>query len=371
MRRFVFSRLLGGFLWSLGGIFLIILVLTIFIQREIGTLPSALEQKSFEGLSYFQDGKFQSRHPIRYCEKPGDKNIFMRFFLDKPLSPPRAIPLHPVKTQDYMAPPGELRLTWLGHSSIILEVDGTRVLIDPVLNNAGPLPFIVRRFQKSPLNLEDIPPLDAILISHDHYDHLERSTVLCLAQKGIPFIVPLGVGARLRGWGIPAHQITELAWQTSHTLKSLTIHALPTRHYSARFNYDRNRTLWASYAIIGPKHKVFFSGDGGYDEGFREIGEKWGPFDLTCIEVGAANERWPNTHLFPQEAIQAHKDLRGNYMLPIHWCAYDLALHPWDKPIRETLQYAQKENINLITPEQGEPCLPKTHQSHHWWELIK
>lgn len=257
MRRFVFSRLLGGFLWSLGGIFLIILVLTIFIQREIGTLPSALEQKSFEGLSYFQDGKFQSRHPIRYCEKPGDKNIFMRFFLDKPLSPPRAIPLHPVKTQDYMAPPGELRLTWLGHSSIILEVDGTRVLIDPVLNNAGPLPFIVRRFQKSPLNLEDIPPLDAILISHDHYDHLERSTVLCLAQKGIPFIVPLGVGARLRGWGIPAHQITELAWQTSHTLKSLTIHALPTRHYSARFNYDRNRTLWASYAIIDQNIKFF------------------------------------------------------------------------------------------------------------------
>jgi L-ascorbate metabolism protein UlaG (beta-lactamase superfamily) len=253
-------------------------------------------------------------------------------------------------------PSNTVRITWLGHSSLILEIDGKRLLIDPLwYNRVSPFTLIgPKRFFANPIAIDDLPPIDALLLSHDHYDHLDKAAVKKLAAKGVPIITMLGVGNRLVKWGIDKTIIIELDWWQSLPLDNhFTITAAPTRHFSGRWLTDRFRTLWGSFAIKGPLHNVYFGADSGYYNGFTTIGERLGPFDLTMLEIGAYGDEWPAIHMGPEHAVQAHIDLQGKLLMPIHWGTFNLAFHPWKEPVERVLPAAAQKDIPLLLPTPG------------------
>ncbi len=261
------------------------------------------------------------------------------------------------------------RFVWLGHSSVLLELGGKRVLIDPVFSERasffswmGP-----KRFQPAPLQAQDLPALDAVLISHDHYDHLDKATVIELAGKSASFHVPLGVGAVLKDWGIPDTKIVEYAWWDEHDVSGMTVVAVPARHFSGRGLFDRNKTLWCSWVVLAGNGRVFHSGDTGMTAQFREIGEKYGPFDLAFIKIAAYNENWPDIHLTPEQAIEAAKMLGGKTLVPIHWGTFDLGLHSWHEPIERLIKAAEQKKSRIITPKMGELVDPEKYESVFWW----
>ncbi|GAB3195295.1 MBL fold metallo-hydrolase [Pontibacter aydingkolensis] len=261
-------------------------------------------------------------------------------------------------------------ITWLGHSAFIVEIDGKRLLLDPMLGNrASPFSFMgPKRFSELPISLEQMPHIDAVLISHDHYDHLDYGSIKELTAKTTHFYVALGVGAHLERWGVPADKITELDWWQEATFQGLTFAATPARHFSGRGFSDRMQTLWTSWVILGSKDKVFFSGDSGYFDGFKEIGQKYGPFDITLMECGQYNELWPNIHMMPAQTVQAHQDLKGKLLMPIHWGTFALALHPWTDPIERVTAEARELGVPIATPRIGERViLHKKVPRQDWW----
>ena len=265
----------------------------------------------------------------------------------------------------------EFAVTWLGHSAIYLEIDGRRLLLDPMLGKAAsPLPIFGKRFALShDIDLAKVPKVDAVLISHDHYDHLDHETITTIDGRVGHYYVPLGVGAHLRRWGIAEERITELDWWERADIHGIRITATPAQHFSGRGLTDRNRTLWASYAIEGRHARVFFSGDGGYGPHFKEIGERLGPFDLTMMECGQYNEKWHAIHSFPEESVQANLDLRGGSMLPIHWGSFTLAPHPWTEPAERVRTAAAEAGVPLLTPLIGERVIPSRKTvSRRWWK---
>lgn len=268
-----------------------------------------------------------------------------------------------------------LRTTWLGHSSVLLELDGYHVLTDPVWGPraspsrlAGP-----KRFQPVPLALRHLPKLDAVVISHDHYDHLDYPTIRELAKTAVPFVTSLGVGAHLEAWGIPAERIIELDWWQSHTVAhtGLTITAAPSQHFSGRGLKDRNATLWSSLVIRSPKHAVFFSGDTGLTTEYTQIRDLLGPFDLVMLEVGAFHPSWGDIHLGPENALKAWQLLGGGAFLPVHWGTFSLALHAWDDPAETLLKLAPDYDARLIMPQLGEPVEPQSaNKVEPWWRGV-
>lgn len=266
-------------------------------------------------------------------------------------------------------PSSELTATWLGHSSIVLEVDGVRIITDPVLSErASPLSVMgPRRFHPAPVIADRLPPVDAILISHDHYDHLDMKTVQAIAANGVQFIVPLGVGAHLQAWDVPSAQITELEWWDETVIKGLRIVCTPARHFSGRGLTDRNRTLWASWAVIGDTQRAWFSGDTGAFPQAIEIGEKLGPFDLTMIEIGAYDKAWESVHLGPDEAYAMNQKVRGRAMFPTHWGTFNLAAHRWDQPIIRLMAVARDGKVPLMVPVAGERQLARQPKVHSFW----
>lgn len=258
---------------------------------------------------------------------------------------PLAIPEFPVAANGLAA-------TWLGHASVLIEIDGYRVLADPMFSRrASPADFAgPKRLHPVPVTPADLPSLDAVLISHDHYDHLDMATVAqLLAASKAPFLVPVGVGAHLRAWGVPPARVIELDWGGDHRIGTLRITCTPARHFSGRL-FRRNSTLWSSWAIAGPEHRVFFGGDTGYTAAFAEIGSRYGPFDLTVLPIGAYAAAWPDIHMNPEEAVRAHRDLGGGVLLPIHWATFDLALHSWAEPVERLLRAAGAETIVVPRP---------------------
>jgi len=266
-----------------------------------------------------------------------------------------------------------LVIRWLGHSTVLIEMNGRRFLIDPVFNRyASPVPGFTKRFSKAPVCLEHLPHIDAVVISHDHYDHLEKETVVTLAKSGATFFVPAGVGDTLRGWGIPPRQIKELSWWEQSRLDHFTFICVPARHFSGRGLFDRNKTLWAGWVVRSNEKSIYYSGDTGYANHFAAIGEKFGPFDLTIIKIGAYGDSWPYIHLNPEEAVQAHTEVRGKMFLPVHWATFTLALHPWDEPIIRAVKAARQKDVRIVTPKIGEPVdTEKAIANHHWWEEVK
>jgi L-ascorbate metabolism protein UlaG (beta-lactamase superfamily) len=266
--------------------------------------------------------------------------------------------VQPRTKQDFDAPPNTgLRVTWLGHSTLLVELDHHRVLVDPVwAERASPLTWAgPRRFYAPPLPLRELPRIDAVIISHDHYDHLDHSTVVKLSGLDTKWLVPLGVGAHLEYWGVPKSRITELDWWEQAKVAALTFTCTPARHFSGRSLVlaDQNATLWAGWAIAGPAHRVFYSGDTALHPDFTKIGERLGPFDVTMIETGAYNSQWRDVHLGPEQAVIAHQLVRGEVLLPVHWGLFDLAPHSWTEPAQRVIAAARKADVVLVLPRPG------------------
>jgi L-ascorbate metabolism protein UlaG (beta-lactamase superfamily) len=270
-------------------------------------------------------------------------------------------------------------VSWLGHATTLLEIDGYRVLTDPIWSDRCSPSHAVgpERLHPMPASLESLPALDAVVISHDHYDHLDMDTVLALVRtQRAPFVVPLGVGAHLRQWRVPADRIIELDWNSATRIGELRLVCTPARHFSGRF-LSRNTTLWSSWAIIGPQHRAYFGGDTGYTGSFSDIGAEHGPFDLTLLPIGAYNTAWPDIHMNPEEAVRAHRDLNGDpaaggVLVPIHWCTFRLAPHSWAEPAERLVEAAAAAGVEIAVPRPGGRVVPGAGERagvERWWLL--
>jgi len=339
--------------------------------HQIGQTPK--EFSSYENLSYFADGKFHNREETPYFPDRvlGGKVGKVRFLMRSRNAPKVPLPTVKLVKGDFAGTPQELAAYWLGHSSLLLELDGKRLLIDPIFGNAAPVPFAVPRYVSSPVKRKDLPVPDFILITHDHYDHLEYATMRHFRNSETVFIVPLGVGSHLVKWGVPEEKIFELGWGDEFRMHDISIFAQRAVHFSGRTFSTRNTTLWTSYVLKGKEKRVFVSGDTGYSEHFREIGEKHGPFDMAFFEIDAWNPGWPKTHLFPNEVILAYHDVQAKALVPIHWGVFDLALHKWDVSISTIAVLADKDgDVNLLTPLMGQKLVPGKTKVSRWWENL-
>ena len=282
------------------------------------------------------------------------------------------------------APASGLRVTWLGHSTLLLELNGLRILTDPVFGErVSPVSFAgPRRFHAPPATIAQLPPLDFVLLSHDHYDHLCTRSVRELARLGVPFVTALGVGARLEDLGVLPELISELDWHEQVTLvarnrpgaadREVRFTATPSQHFSGRGLTDRNATLWASWVIDTGRQRVFFSGDTGLFPELSDVGKSHGPFDLVLLEIGAFHPSWGDIHLGPENALRAHELLGGGLLMPIHWGTFSLALHDWDEPGETLVRLAEAQGTKLFLPRLGAPTEPAhTPRDEPWWREVK
>jgi L-ascorbate metabolism protein UlaG (beta-lactamase superfamily) len=268
------------------------------------------------------------------------------------------------------APSTGLRMTWFGHSSTLVQVDGINVLTDPFWSDR-PTPIAgigPKRWYAPPIKLSELPPIDAVIISHDHYDHLDKQTILALNREGIRFIVGLGVGAHLEAWGIPTARIVELDWWESTSIQGVRIHATPARHYSGRLIPRHDVALWAGYAIVGPRNRVYYTGDTSFMPEMIAIGRRLGPFDLVLTDSGQYNPGWPDVHLGPEQAVELAAAVGAKTMVPVHWGLIRLAHHPWPEPAERTLAAAACRNLRVVIPPPGLPIEPAIAPGlKKWW----
>ncbi|MBC9724240.1 MBL fold metallo-hydrolase [Streptomyces sp. TRM68367] len=348
-----------------------------------GADPSGERMARIRRSPHFKDGVFQNPGGTVRLGPSGSALDFAKNYFDRDARPRRApqgtVPVHATTLADTARPPATgLRLTWMGHSSVLAEIDGHRVLFDPVWGErCSPFPFAgPKRLHPVPLPLAALGPVDVVVISHDHYDHLDMPTIKALAGTDTLFAVPLGVGAHLEHWGVSAGRLRELDWHESAKAGGLTLTATPARHFCGRGLRNTQHTLWASWAVAGEEHRVYHSGDTGYFDGFRDIGAEHGPFDATMIQIGAYSEFWPDIHMTPEEGIRAHLDLQGGpepgLMLPIHWATFNLAQHPWAEPGEGTVEAARAAGARVALPRPGEPFEPtaETVPSEPWWRGV-
>ena len=347
-------------------------------MKAFGKKPNGLRLERMKASPLWDGATFRNVHPLLpRLRDPETAPPSVSEFL---CGGDRRVPRGPLPSVDPTAgwskPAGTgLRVTWLGHSTALIEIDGLRVLTDPVWGpRASPSRHIgPKRFQPVPVPLQALPPIDAVLISHDHYDHLDYPTVRELARREVPFVTSLGVGAHLEAWGVPPERITELDWWESHTLPNadLTVTAGPSQHFSGRHLKDRNATLWSSLIIRSPKHAVFFSGDTGLTTEYTAIRQRLGPFDLVMLEVGAFHPSWGHIHLGPHNALEALALLGGGPFLPVHWGTFSLAMHAWDEPAETLLSLGPKRGAQLVMPRLGEPVEPAyADRVTPWWRAV-
>lgn len=300
--------------------------------------------------------------------------VMWNFFFNKPADtrPTGEIPVREMSRERLLSAPDHT-VYRIGHSTVLLKLQGAFWLTDPVFSDrASPIRFAgPLRFHKPPITIEELPPIKAVVISHDHYDHLDRKSIVKLAGKTEYFLTPPGVGAIITGWGVPASKVRQLVWWQSAKIDDVFVAATPSRHFSGRGIFGRNQTRWASWVILAPGFRVFFSGDSGYFDAFKRIGAEYGPFDLTLLEAGAYNINWAGVHMMPRETIQAHIDLKGNRLLPIHNGTFDLSMHPWREPFDRILQLATEGKIPVSVPLMGEPVYSLSPDSTTpWWGSV-
>ena len=320
----------------------------------------------------FKDGIFQNTKHFEMIDRSNDQNVY---FSEKDVIPKEsleaAVPDFPEKPEKE-----DLTVTWLGHSTLLLQMSGMNILTDPVFSDyaspvrgAGP-----ERFSELPLEIEELPDIDIVLITHDHYDHLDYHSIRKLKDKVGVFIVPLGIEKHLERWGVKEEQIYNMAWWEEYRINDLTIALTPARHYSGRSINDRFQTLWGSYVLQNENYKVYESGDSGYDDHFQKIQEKYGDFDLVLMECGQYNTMWPSTHMTPEFSVQASTELHAKAAMPIHWGTFKLSSHPWDDPVERFIKKALEENLAAITPKIGETVNYGEYDryiDHKWWEDIE
>lgn len=336
-----------------------------------GTRYSGARQKAVESSPQWKDGRFANTLSRR--DSPIMDMVAKHIKSSEQMVPAGEVPIVPLSRADFEAPPQSgLRATWLGHSTVLIEIGGYRVLTDPVWSErVSPVSGIgPKRFFPPPLPLEELADLDAVVISHNHYDHLDKMTIQALAGRTKFFAVPLGVGALLEEWGVEPGRIRERDWWGEAKLGDLTLTATPARHFSGRSLVRPmvDDTLWCGWAVATPQHRVFYSGDGAMFPGFAEIGERLGPFELSLMECGAYDSLWPDVHLGPEQALTAHRMVRGKVLMPVHWGTFNLANHGWTEPAERVRAACGNEDVELAIPRPGQSVEPASlPELVRWW----
>ncbi|MCX4406352.1 MBL fold metallo-hydrolase [Streptomyces sp. NBC_01764] len=347
-----------------------------------GADPGGERMERIRRSPNFADGVFQN--PVSARTSPdGSMLEFAKVFFRKEervhRAPAGTVPVYPTTLADLAKPAASgLRITWMGHSSVLAEIDGHRVLFDPVWGErCSPFNFVgPKRLHPVPLPLAALGPVDVVVISHDHYDHLDLPTITALADTDTVFAVPLGVGAHLEHWGVSPDRLRELDWNETTKVGGISLTATPARHFCGRGLRNTQHTLWASWAVAGDEHRIYHSGDTGYFEGFKDIGAEHGPFDITMIQVGAYSEFWPDIHMTPEEGMRTHLDLQGGrptgVTLPIHWATFNLATHPWVEPGEGMMAAARAVGARVALPRPGQPFEPTSEvvPAEPWWRGV-
>jgi L-ascorbate metabolism protein UlaG (beta-lactamase superfamily) len=343
------------------------------IAEQMGARATGARLQRMEQSPQFADGKFHNTVPATQVALASMPRILAAAAVGRDRRHPHA----PIPVVTAPAPGGDdpqgLYVTWYGHSTALIEIEGRRVLVDPVWSDrcspsqlSGP-----KRLHEPPVALRDLPPLDAVLISHDHYDHLDADSIRTLADlQAVPFLVPLGVGAHLERWGVPPTRIVELDWTERTSVAGIEFICTPARHFSGR-GFSRDGTLWSSWVIAGARRKAFYSGDTGYFPGFAEIGAEHGPFDVSLVQIGAYNDAWPDIHMEPEDGVATHLDVRASLLVPVHWCTFNLAMHDWAEPADRLWSEAKARDVRLAVPRPGERVDVDTPPPvDGWWQAI-
>lgn len=356
------------------GVLAIGIILFIRIHPTFGSSPNKQDRERYRSFDHYKDGGFANQSPTDMKMGAATMLTLMKDSLTgkKDRRPDKPIPI----SFDWKKIHGvEDNLTWFGHSTMLFTLDKKKILIDPMFGpSPSPVTFVgSKRYSENLLYvIEKLPPIDVVLITHDHYDHLDYPSIIRLKEKVGHFIVPLGVAAHLIKWGVRDDRITECNWWDEVNWEGLTIASVPSQHFSGRGLFNRNSTLWNGWVILGQNQSIYTSGDGGYGPHFKKIGEKYGPFDLTLIEGGQYDERWSAIHMRPEESVQAHLDVRGKNMMLIHWGAFTLAYHSWTDPVERAIRAAEQKEVNLIAPNLGETVVlnDRFPELSSWWKTL-
>ena len=361
-------------------IFIVVLVATYFLfvgfYPTFGGDVSKERQAEFTKSTQFIKGKFENTKPVNMSQSFSETlNMAKKFFFTKVENgrPKNNLSVKKIDSLNIVNYVDSTRFIWFGHSSFLLQINQKNILIDPMFSNV-PAPHSMlggKRFSTElPIEVQKLPKIDAVIISHDHYDHLDYESISILKEKVDTFYTPLGVGVHLEAWGVQKERIIELDWWQETTFYDLKFVCTPAIHFSGRKFSNGQSTLWSSWIIQSKSENIFFSGDSGYGSHFKEIGEKYGPFDFAMMECGQYNEMWPEIHMFPEETAQAGVDVRAKKVMPIHWGAFKLALHSWTDPVERITKKANELNLPLITPKIGEPFLLNENKIdvENWWK---
>jgi len=341
-----------------------------------GSHPSAEDRLRYSDSIAFNstNGSFENRRPELIEKMRAENSIWtmlQEWFVEREDGTPTSkLPEQAINFVEFLKPSEYTKLIWLGHSSFLLNISNTIVLVDPVFSEyAAPVRFLVPRFQGAVVSIEQLPAIDIVLISHDHYDHLDQKSVQYFVDKPTQIIAPLGVGVHLKRWGVAAGKIIEKDWWASHVVNGIKFTAAPAQHFSGRDGINNNETLWASWILTSEQSRLYFSGDSGYDTHFKEVGERYGPFDLSVMENGQYDAAWAAVHMFPQETVQAHTDLNAKRLLPVHWGMFELAYHKWYDPVEALSIVADAQGVELLTPMLGEMIeLDDAIETMRWWQ---
>ena len=353
-------------------IFISIGIIMIDLWSAFGARATGERLERMQQSEQYSGGKFVNGLPV---EETKLFSVLKRWIFEKTpnRTPEVAIPVIYRQGADFSSPSDELRVTWFGHSSFLVELEGKRILVDPVWGDYASLGAVtgVKRFHAPPIALDELPTVDAVVLSHDHYDHLNEPTIKALNESVPLFVVPLGVGAHLEHWGVSSDRIKECDWWDRTSLGTVTLVCTPARHFSGRSLRDRDATLWAGWAFIGQDQRAYFSGDTGMFPGFEDIGERLGPFDITMMESGAYDAAWPDVHMGPEQAVKAHQMVKGKLMMPVHWGTFALAFHGWTEPMERVLAAANESGVPVITPKPGESVTVAANPGiQRWWPTL-
>lgn len=373
-------RWLRVVLTGLLGLLALLLLLTFLSTdqfRAFGAGPTGSVLARNEASPHFVAGRFENAEPTEVMVKGASMTAYFRelLFGGQQRSPSCPLPMvGDALEQLAIVPASGLRITWLGHSTTLIEIDGAVLLTDPNWSeHSSPSRWVgPTRFHPPPIAIEDLPALSAVLISHEHFDHLDMESVRALSKRGVPFHVPLGVAAHLKLWGVPDRQIVQQDWWESRSLPNgVRIVSTPARHFNGRGVPGRTGTFWTSWSLVGPSHRVFFSGDTGLTEGFREVARREGPFDVALLEVGQFHASWGQIHLGPDGALEAHAMLGAKVLIPIHWATFMLGFHGWSEPVETLYNQAKKRGVTLLTPGLAQPVEPTVPTpTTAWWRAL-
>ncbi len=363
-------RVIGLLLFLL---LLFALVLAVNGWNAFGQAPSGPRLEKLERSPHWKNGAFSNGRDGWIDRQAAYRGLLTASAATEPESG-APVPVQRTNAVNLARLPASgLRITWFGHSSTLVEIDGQRILVDPMWGKrASPVGWLgPARWYAPPIAITDLPPIDAVVISHDHYDHLDQGTIRALDRRGTMFVVPLGIGSHLAYWGVDEKKIVELDWWDQKRIGNLTIVATPARHASGRLGSQSNRTFWAGYALVGPQHRVWYSGDTGFTPEFAEIGKRLGPFDATLLDAGQYDPAWPDNHLGPELAVEAHRLVGGRTLIPIHWALFNLAPHAWTEPPERILAAARCAGVRLAIPRPGESIDPlTTPPPTRWWPKL-